>query len=172
MTREVMVERCTRWRRSWRRGLRRGRQSTWSSGRVSGSTVDINQTIFCYLRLWWWSREHLGTCWQPRLWRQDPRFWEETQGKIFSWFLAATAALEVQMLVCVSVRHTCYNCTKALNFKVFRLKDFYRTSKGLLKDFWRTSEGLLENFWRTSEGLLDFRLQNLLSRSPQVFETC
>ena len=38
-------------------------------------------------------------------------------------FLALTAALEVQMLVCVSVRHTCYNCTKALNFKVFRLKD-------------------------------------------------
>ena len=30
-------------------------------------------------------------------------------------FLAATAALEVQMLVCVSVCHTCYNCTKALN---------------------------------------------------------
>ena len=28
------------------------------------------------------------------------------------------------MCVCVSVCHTCYNCTKALNFKVFRLKDF------------------------------------------------
>ena len=50
-------------------------------------------------------------------------------------FLAATAALEVQMLVCVFVCHTCYNCTKALNFKVFRLKDFCRTSSGLLKDF-------------------------------------
>ena len=29
---------------------------------------------------------------------------------LFSMFLAATAALEVQMLVCVSVCHTCYNC--------------------------------------------------------------
>ena len=47
-------------------------------------------------------------------------------------FLAATAALEVQMLVCLSVclcvRHTCYNCTGLL-------KDFQRTSKGLPKDF-------------------------------------
>jgi len=30
------------------------------------------------------------------------------------YFLAATVALEVQMLVCVSVRHTWCNCTKAL----------------------------------------------------------
>ena len=44
--------------------------------------------------------------------------------------------------VSVFVCHTCYNCTKALNFKVFRLKDFLRTSEGLT------------------------------SRSPQVFETC
>ena len=61
-------------------------------------------------------------------------------------FLAATAALEVQMLVCVCVCvcvcHTCYNCT------------------GLLQDFWRTSEGLLKDFWGTSEGL--YGLQNLL----------
>ena len=53
----------------------------------------------------------------------------------FPEFLAATAALEVQMSVCVSVCHTCYNCTKALNFKVIRLKDFCRTFEGLLKDF-------------------------------------
>ena len=39
----------------------------------------------------------------------------------------------VSMCVCVSVGHTLYNCTKALNFKVFRLKDFRRTSKGLPK---------------------------------------
>ena len=61
--------------------------------------------------------------------------------------MAATAALEVQMLVCVSLRHTCYSCTKAL-------KDFWRTSEGLLRDFWRTSEGLVKDFWGTSEGLL------------------
>ena len=36
--------------------------------------------------------------------------------------------------MCVFVCHTCYKCTKALNFKVFRLKDFQRTSKGLPKD--------------------------------------
>ena len=34
------------------------------------------------------------------------------------------AALEVQMLVCVCVCHTYYNGSKALNFKVFGLKDF------------------------------------------------
>ena len=50
-------------------------------------------------------------------------------------FLAATAALEVQMLVCLCVCHTCYKGTKALNFQFFRLKDFDRTSGGLLKDF-------------------------------------
>ena len=44
----------------------------------------------------------------------------------FNRLLAATAALEVQMLVCVSVCHTCYNCTKALKFLV--LKDFWMTS--------------------------------------------
>ena len=55
--------------------------------------------------------------------------------------------------VSVSVCHTCYNCTKALNFKVFRLKDFWRTSKGLPKDFQRTYKGFT-------------------SRSPQVFKTC
>ena len=98
-------------------------------------------------------------------------------------FLAATAALEVQMSVCLCVCHTCYNSTGLL-------QDFCRTSTGLLKDlldfwlsdfrlldFWlstfglsdfRTFEGFLKNFWRT----FDFRLQNLLSRSPQVFETC
>ena len=37
--------------------------------------------------------------------------------------------------VSVFVCHTCYNCTKAINFKVFRLKDILRTSEGLLKDF-------------------------------------
>ena len=42
------------------------------------------------------------------------------------YFLAATAALEVQILVLVtvSVHHTCYNFTGLL-------KDFQRTSKGL-----------------------------------------
>ena len=30
-----------------------------------------------------------------------------------AFFLAATAALEVQMLVCLSVRHTNYSCTTA-----------------------------------------------------------
>ena len=40
---------------------------------------------------------------------------------------AALEALEAQMLVCVfvvCVCHTCSNCTKALNFNIFRLKDF------------------------------------------------
>ena len=46
----------------------------------------------------------------------------------FQEFLAETAALEVQMSVCMSVCHTCYNWTKALNFKVLKLKDFCRTS--------------------------------------------
>ena len=59
--------------------------------------------------------------------------------------------------LCVCVCHTCYNCTKALNFKVFRLKDLWRTSEGLLKDF------------RT----LDFMVYKIFTnRSPQVFETC
>ena len=66
-------------------------------------------------------------------------------------FLAATAALEVQMLVCLCV---CVSVTLAT-----AVQDFWRTpknSKGLQrtpKDFWRTSEGLLKDFWRTSEGL-------------------
>ena len=59
------------------------------------------------------------------------------------YFLAATEALEVQMLVHVSVCHTCYNCTKALNFRVFRLKDFWRTFEGLIH---RTYEGFKKNF--------------------------
>ena len=46
------------------------------------------------------------------------------------------------MLVSVFVCHTCYNCTKALNFKVFRLKEFHRTSSGPLQDFQKTSAGL------------------------------
>ena len=41
----------------------------------------------------------------------------------------------VRVSVCLSMCPTCYNCTKALNFKVFRLKDFCRTSEGLLRDF-------------------------------------
>ena len=49
-------------------------------------------------------------------------------------FLAATAALEVQMLVCLCVCHTCYNCTGLL-------QDFCWTSAGL-KDFQRTSKRL------------------------------
>ena len=51
--------------------------------------------------------------------------------KIFSSFfhilsIKFLAALEVQMLVClcVCVSHLYYKCTKDLNFKVFRLKDF------------------------------------------------
>ena len=45
--------------------------------------------------------------------------------KIDGRFLAETAAaLEVQMLVCLCVSHTWYNCTKGLNFNVFGLKDF------------------------------------------------
>ena len=54
--------------------------------------------------------------------------WYETSAffhQVRQLFLAATTALEVQMLVCVcvclSVCHTCYNCTKDLNFKVFGL---------------------------------------------------
>ena len=75
-----------------------------------------------------------------------------------AWFLAATAALEVQMsvclCVCMCVRHTCYSCTGLL-------KDFRRTPK----DFWRTSEGL--------QRTLDFIAYKIFtSRSPQVFETC
>ena len=59
--------------------------------------------------------------------------------KVQAVFLAATAALEVQMLVrvsvcpCVTLATTVL--TKALNFKVFRLNVFCRTSEGLLKDF-------------------------------------
>ena len=65
-------------------------------------------------------------------------------------------------LVCVC--HTCYNCTKALNFIV------RRTSVGLLQDFCRTSVGLLQDFSRV--GLLkDFRglygHQNLLFYKSQ-----
>ena len=77
-------------------------------------------------------------------------------GLIHGLFLAATAALEVQMLVCLCVCHTCYKGTKALNFQFFRLKDFDRTSGGLLKDF----------------GF--YGLQNLLvyKSQPQVFKTC
>ena len=48
--------------------------------------------------------------------------------KLLYLFLAGTAALEVQMLVCVCVHHTCYNCTGLL-------KDLLRTSEGILKDF-------------------------------------
>ena len=81
-------------------------------------------------------------------------------------FLAATAALEVQMLVCLCVcaSHMLQlHWTSAGLLKDFwgllrtsdgLLKDFWRTSKGLLKDFWRISEELLKDFWRTSEGLL------------------
>ena len=54
-------------------------------------------------------------------------------------FLAATAALEVQKLVCVSV---CVSVTLATTV----LKEFWRTSKGLLTDFQRTSWGLLKEF--------------------------
>ena len=49
------------------------------------------------------------------------------------------------MFVCAC--HTCYNWTKTLNFKVFRLKDFWRT--------------------------LNFMVYKIFaSRCPQVFETC
>ena len=75
-------------------------------------------------------------------------------------FLAATAALEVQMLVCVSV---CLSVTLATT--VLKLKTVF-SSEGLLKDFWRTSGGLLKDFWRT----LDFRLyglQNLIVYKSQ-----
>ena len=83
-------------------------------------------------------------------------------------FLAATAALEVQMSVCLCVRHTFYSCTT-----------FWRTSAGLLKDFCRTSEGPLQEL-RISKGLpkdfqrtLDFIVYKIFtSRSPHVFETC
>ena len=61
-------------------------------------------------------------------------------------------SLNVSLFVRLSVCHTCYNCSKALNFKVFRLKDFCRTSAGLLKDS-QTPEGLLKDFQWTSEGL-------------------
>ena len=68
-------------------------------------------------------------------------------------FLAATAALEVQMSVCLSV-------TLAT-----AVQDFCRTSERLLKD----SKGLLKDFQRT----LDFIVYKILtSRSPQVVETC
>ena len=60
-----------------------------------------------------------------------------------SYFSRWVFALEVQMLVCLSV------CLCVSH---------------LLQLYW-TSEGFLKNFWRT----FDFRLQNLLSRSPQVF---
>ena len=59
-------------------------------------------------------------------------------------FLAATAALEVQMLVCVFVCHTCYNCTGLP-------KDFQGYPKefeGLPKDSQRTSQGLW-TLWST-----------------------
>ena len=72
-------------------------------------------------------------------------------GNIQVWsFLLFLARFVNSVLVC----HTCYNCTKALNFQVFRLKDFCRTSEGLLKDFCRISAGLRQDFWRTSERLL------------------
>ena len=102
------------------------------------------------------------------------------QKKCSQIFLAATAALEVQMLVCVFVcvshllqqywtfagllQDFCRTSQELL--KVFwrtsgtsqgLLKDFWRTFEGLLKDFWRTSEGLLKDCWKTSEGhLKDF----------------
>ena len=72
-------------------------------------------------------------------------------------FLAATAALEVQMLVCLCV------C-------VSHLLQLYWTSEGLLKDFRETSKGSLKDLWRTSKGLpKDFRLyslQNLYKSQP------
>ena len=55
------------------------------------------------------------------------------------YFLAATEALEVQMLVHVFFRHTCYKCT------------------GLLIDFWGPSEGLPKDFWMT----LDFMVYKI-----------
>ena len=51
------------------------------------------------------------------------------------------------LCVCLSVRHTCYNCT------------------GLLRD-------LQKNLQRTSKGLWTLRSKKFTSRSPQVFETC
>ena len=64
------------------------------------------------------------------------------------YFLAATAALEVQMFVRMYVCHTHYNCTAA---------EFCRTSAGLLKDFCRTPEGILKEFQRT----LDFMVYKI-----------
>ena len=72
--------------------------------------------------------------------------------------LAATAALEVQMSVSVCVFVT---LATAVLQQTGLLKDFQRTSKGLLKDF-----GLMKDF-----GL--YGLQNLLvyKSENQVFET-
>ena len=60
--------------------------------------------------------------------------------KDFVTIFGCDTALEVHMSVCMYVCHTYYDCTKALNFKVFWLKDFCRTFAGLLKDFCRTIE--------------------------------
>ena len=76
-------------------------------------------------------------------------------------FLAATAALEVQMLVCVCV-HLSVTLATAV-------QDFCRTFAGVLKYLQRTSKGLPKDFQRT----LDFIVYKIFtSRSPQVFETC
>ena len=49
-------------------------------------------------------------------------------------FLAATAALEVQMLVCLSVGLSVTLATTVLKLKTLKFLDF-RTSEGPLKDF-------------------------------------
>ena len=69
----------------------------------------------------------------------------------------------VSLSVCVY--HTCYNCTKALNIKVFRLKDFQRTSKGLSKDLQvaapRSSRLVLSAVRLAVESLLSVSQQEL-----------
>ena len=64
-------------------------------------------------------------------------------------FLAATAALEVQMLVYVFV---CVSITL-----VTTVLDFQRTFRGLPKDFQRTFKGLPKDFQRT----LDFMVYKI-----------
>ena len=63
-------------------------------------------------------------------------------------FLAATAALEVQMLVRVCVCVCVTLVTTVLKLEALKFLDC-RTSEGLLKDFWRISEGLSKDFQRT-----------------------